>query len=118
MWRYNQRYRDHRSMFHRLLEEGQMSEATLLRSIRGAASRRQSADAAKRQATDDLRSFVRQAPERGVSITRIASEAVLSRQGVWDPLGGATSRIAESKSPLLGMGISSPFSVFWLCWAR
>jgi hypothetical protein len=64
-----------------------MSEATLLRSIRGAAKRRESADAAKRQATDDLRSFVRQAREGGVSITRIASEAGLSRQGVYDLLG-------------------------------
>jgi DNA-binding phage protein len=64
-----------------------MSEATLLRSIRGAAKRRESADAAKRQATDDLRGFVRQAREDGVSITRIASEAGLSRQGVYDLLG-------------------------------
>jgi DNA invertase Pin-like site-specific DNA recombinase len=64
-----------------------MSEATLLKSIRGAAQRRQTADAAKRKATDDLRGFVRQARESGVSITRIASEAGLSRQGVYDLLG-------------------------------
>lgn len=64
-----------------------MSEATLLRSIRGAASRRKSADAAKRQATDDLREFVRQARAEKVAITRIASEAGLSRQGVYDLLG-------------------------------
>ncbi len=64
-----------------------MSEATLLRSIRGAAQRRATADAAKRQATDDLRELVRQARAAGVSITRIASEAGLSRQGVYDLLG-------------------------------
>jgi DNA invertase Pin-like site-specific DNA recombinase len=64
-----------------------MSEATALRSIRGAAKRREKADAAKRQATDDLRAYVRDAREAGVSITRIASEAGLSRQGVYDLLG-------------------------------
>jgi DNA-binding phage protein len=64
-----------------------MSEATILRSIRGAAKRREKADAAKRQATEDLRNFCRQAREAGVPITRIASEAGLSRQGVYDLLG-------------------------------
>jgi DNA-binding phage protein len=64
-----------------------MSEATILRSIRTAAGRREKADAAKRQATDDLRRFCQQAREAGVSITRIASEAGLSRQGVYDLLG-------------------------------
>jgi DNA-binding phage protein len=64
-----------------------MSEATILRSIRGAAKRRERADAAKRQATDDLRGYVRDAREAGVSITRIASEAGLSRQGIYDLLG-------------------------------
>ena len=64
-----------------------MSEATILRSIRGAAKRRERADTAKRQATDDLRDYVRDARKAGVSITRIASEAGLSRQGVYDLLG-------------------------------
>ncbi len=64
-----------------------MSEAMILRGIRGAASRRERADRDKRQATDDLREFVRQARESGVSITRIASEAGLSRQGIYDLLG-------------------------------
>jgi DNA-binding phage protein len=63
-----------------------MSEAMILRSIRGAAQRRASADAAKRQATEDLRGFCQQAQKAGVSITRIASEAGLSRQGVYDLL--------------------------------
>lgn len=64
-----------------------MSEATILRSIRGAAKRRERADAAKRQATEDLRGYIRDAREAGVPITRIASEAGLSRQGVYDLLG-------------------------------
>lgn len=63
-----------------------MSEAMILRSIRGAAQRRASADAAKRQATEDLRGFCRQAQKAGVSITQIASQAGLSRQGVYDLL--------------------------------
>lgn len=67
-------------------------EATpILRSIRGAAKRRASADAAKRQATEDLRGFCQQAQKAGVPITRIASEAGLSRQGVYDLLGAQPS---------------------------
>jgi hypothetical protein len=62
-------------------------QALILRSIRGAAKRRESADAAKRQATEDLRSFCQQAQRAGIPVTRIASEAGLSRQGVYDLLG-------------------------------
>jgi len=64
-----------------------MSEqASILRSIRGAAKRREKADAAKREATDDLRRYCEAARGAGVSITQIASEAGLSRQGVYDLL--------------------------------
>jgi hypothetical protein len=62
-------------------------QALLLRSIRGAAKRRARADSAKRQATDDLRGFCQQAQKAGIPVTRIASEAGLSRQGVYDLLG-------------------------------
>lgn len=61
-------------------------EASILRGIRNAAKRRERADAAKRQATEDLRGFCQLAQEAGVSVTRIASEAGLSRQGVYDLL--------------------------------
>jgi DNA-binding phage protein len=61
-------------------------QGLLLRSIRGAAKRREKADAAKRQATKDLQGFCRQAHKAGVPITKIASEAGLSRQGVYDLL--------------------------------
>jgi len=65
-----------------------MSEAaSILRSIRSAAKRREKADAAKREATDDLRRYCEAAREAGVSVTQIASEAGLSRQGVYDLLG-------------------------------
>ncbi|HWI96185.1 MAG TPA: hypothetical protein VNS60_08990 [Solirubrobacterales bacterium] len=64
-----------------------MSEQTaILRSIRSAAKRREKADAAKREATEDLRRYCEAAREAGVSITQIASEAGLSRQGVYDLL--------------------------------
>jgi DNA-binding phage protein len=68
-----------------------MKEHTILRSIRGAATRRKNADSAKRQATDDLRGFCQQAQKAGVPITRIASEAGLSRQGVYDLLAARPS---------------------------
>ena len=87
-WRYNDRFRGDRSMFHSLLDEAaKMSEqAAILRSIRSAAKRREKADAAKREATDDLRRYCEAARVAGVSITQIASEAGLSRQGVYDLL--------------------------------
>jgi len=54
--------------------------------IHNAASRRDRADQERRSATDDLRRYCLAAKEAGVSITRIASEAGLSRQGVYDLL--------------------------------
>jgi DNA invertase Pin-like site-specific DNA recombinase len=63
-----------------------VSEATIIRRIKSAAAKRAKADEAKRAATDDLRRYCREAQEAGVSITRIASEAGLSRQGVYDLL--------------------------------
>jgi DNA invertase Pin-like site-specific DNA recombinase len=64
-----------------------MSEATLIKRINAAARKRAKADEAKRQATEDLRRYCEEAREAGVSITRIAEEAGLSRQGVYDLLG-------------------------------
>jgi hypothetical protein len=61
-------------------------QASILRSIRSAAKRREKADAAKREATNDLRRYCEAARKAGVSITQIASEADLSRQGVYDLL--------------------------------
>ena len=55
-----------------------------IKRIRGAARRRDRADAAKREATDQLREAIREAKAAGVSIAQIAREAGLSRQGVYD----------------------------------
>lgn len=63
-----------------------MSEATAIRRIKSAAAKRAQADEAKRKATDELRRYCKEAQKAGVSITRIASEAGLSRQGVYDLL--------------------------------
>lgn len=64
-----------------------MSEAAIIRGIKSAARKREKADATKRQATEELRRYCREARDAGVPITRIASEAGLSRQGVYDLLG-------------------------------
>lgn len=64
-----------------------MSEASLIRQIRSAARKRSKADEAKREATEQLRTYCREAREAGVPLTQIASEAGLSRQGVYDLLG-------------------------------
>lgn len=63
-----------------------MSEAKVIRQIKSAARRREKADAAKREATEELRRYCKEAREAGMAITRIASEAGLSRQGVYDLL--------------------------------
>ena len=58
----------------------------LTKGIRQAARRRDRADKARREAVDELREQVRAAQAAGVSVTRIAAEAGLSRQGVYDLL--------------------------------
>lgn len=63
-----------------------MSEATAIKGIQKAAKRREQADAARHEATDHLRRYCKEAQKAGVPITRIASEAGLSRQGVYDLL--------------------------------
>lgn len=65
-----------------------MDRAGAIKGIRRAAKDRQKADEAKRAATDDLRHYCSAAKEAGVPITQIASEAGLSRQGVYDLLAG------------------------------
>lgn len=60
-----------------------------LREIGKAAKRRAKADEDRRKATEDLRDYCEAARFAGVSITQIASEAGLSRQGVYDLLATA-----------------------------
>jgi hypothetical protein len=50
------------------------------------AKRRERADAAPRKATEDLQTYCLEAQKAKVPITRIAEEAGLSRQGVYDLL--------------------------------
>lgn len=64
-----------------------MSEGTIIRRIKSAARKRENADAAKREATEELRRYCKEARDAGIPVTRIASEAGLSRQGVYDLLG-------------------------------
>ena len=65
-----------------------MTEAAAIKRIQSAAHKREKADADKRKATDQLRRYCEDAQKAGVSVTRIASEAGLSRQGVYDLLAG------------------------------
>jgi hypothetical protein len=60
-----------------------------LREIGKAAKRRAKADADRQKATEDLRDYCEAARFAGVSITQIASQAGLSRQGVYDLLASA-----------------------------
>ena len=57
-----------------------------LRGIAKAAKQREAAAKARWQATHDLRRYCALARDAGVPITQIASEAGLSRQGVYDLL--------------------------------
>jgi DNA-binding phage protein len=57
-----------------------------IKRIQVAAQQRQQADETKRIATERLRQYCEEARRAGVSVTRIASEAGLSRQGVYDLL--------------------------------
>jgi DNA-binding phage protein len=61
-----------------------MSDAAVLRKIRAAARSRAKAEETKREATEQLRIYCREARRAGVSVAQIASEAGLSRQGVYD----------------------------------
>ena len=63
-----------------------MSEASAIRRIQAAVRKREKADEAKRAATAQLRESCREAQAAGIPITRIAAEAGLSRQGVYDLL--------------------------------
>jgi DNA-binding phage protein len=57
-----------------------------IKGIRRAAQNRERVDAARAKATEELRRYCKEAQEAGVPVTQIASEAGLSRQGVYDLL--------------------------------
>ena len=66
-----------------------MSESEAIKAIRRAAKRREYSERLRQQATVDLRENVQRAQSEGVPIARIAREARLSRQGVYDLLAAA-----------------------------
>jgi AraC-like DNA-binding protein len=64
-----------------------MSEAAIILAIRRTAKRRARLNQERREVAAQLRDYIREAQEQGIPITRIAQEAGLSRQGVYDLLG-------------------------------
>jgi hypothetical protein len=66
-----------------------VSESEAIIGIRRAAKQREYSERLRRKATDELRVRCRQAQVEGVSIARIAREARLSRQGVYELLAAA-----------------------------
>ena len=68
-----------------------MTDAEAIKGIHDAAKRRERAEQARKQATADLLRFIREAQNAGVSISQIAREAGLSRQGVYDLLASRPS---------------------------
>lgn len=63
-----------------------MSAEKAIQRIHRAMEGREKAAEARRAATEELRQALREAQKEGVAVTRIASEAGLSRQGVYDLL--------------------------------
>ncbi len=63
-----------------------------IKGIRKAARQRERAEDSRREATAELRDLCLRAQGEGVPITQIASEAGLSRQGVYDLLAARPSR--------------------------
>jgi DNA invertase Pin-like site-specific DNA recombinase len=68
-----------------------MSESDAIKGIRKAARQRERAERTRKDATVELRERIRQAQADGESISRIAREAGLSRQGVYDLLAARPS---------------------------
>lgn len=64
-----------------------MNEAKAIEALRAAAERRKAADDERHAASAELRKRVQDARGAGVSPTRIAQEAGLSRQAVYEALG-------------------------------
>jgi hypothetical protein len=69
-----------------------MNEKKALEALRRAAERRKAADQERRAASAELRKRVQDAHAAGVNPTRIAQEAGLSRQAVYEALGQPPSQ--------------------------
>jgi DNA-binding phage protein len=68
-----------------------MSADEALRRVSEAADKRASADLLRAEANREMREWARAAHAEGVSMTRIAQEARLSRQGLYDLLADPQS---------------------------
>lgn len=68
-----------------------MSESDAITGLRRAAKQRERAQRTRQQATHELRERAREAQSEGVPVSRIAREAGLSRQGVYDLLAARPS---------------------------
>jgi DNA-binding phage protein len=68
-----------------------MSESEAIKAIRRAADQRAKADLLRADANRALREWARRAQAEGISVTRIAQEARLSRQGLYDLLAARSS---------------------------
>ncbi len=64
-----------------------MTEKQALQALRRAAERREAADQERHAAAAELRKRIQQAHAAGVSPSRIAQEARVSRQAVYEALG-------------------------------
>jgi len=69
-----------------------MTEAEAIKGIRRAAKKRERATATRREAMEELRRLAVEAQAAGVSVSQIAREAGLSRQGLYDLLGERPSQ--------------------------
>lgn len=69
-----------------------MTNTQIIQAIRRVAKRREKADQTRREATRELGEWSRRAQAAGIPITQIASEAGLSRQGVYDLLAQPPGR--------------------------
>ncbi len=69
-----------------------MNEKRALEALRRAAERREVADAERHAAAAELRKRVQDVHKAGVSPTKIAQEARLSRQAVYEALGQPSQR--------------------------
>jgi hypothetical protein len=64
-----------------------MTRTEAIKGIKQARKRRERADELRMEAVSELRACSREAKAKGVSVSQIARDAGLSRQGVYDLLG-------------------------------
>jgi hypothetical protein len=76
-----------------------MDDDKVIEAIHRAADDRARADELRHNATDTLRLLCREARERGMPMARIAREARLSRQGLYDLLADQPPASQNGRTP-------------------